>query len=96
MPSVSLGEFVALKLVEPFTQCWRNVTTDNFFTSSSLATKLLAKRTTLVGTMRSNKRELPKLAKVTKDKMERFSTVIYKSDKSILLQFIRPNQEKKL
>nr|XP_033199850.1 uncharacterized protein LOC117162111 [Bombus vancouverensis nearcticus] len=42
--SISLGEFVALKLMELFTGCGRNLTTDNFFTSASLATKLLAKK----------------------------------------------------
>ena len=30
LSSVPLGEFIVLKLVEPFTQCWRHVTTDNF------------------------------------------------------------------
>ncbi|XP_033178751.1 piggyBac transposable element-derived protein 4-like [Bombus impatiens] len=42
--SISLGEFVALKLMELFTGCGRNLTTDNFFTSASLTTKLLAKK----------------------------------------------------
>ncbi|XP_033178873.1 piggyBac transposable element-derived protein 4-like [Bombus impatiens] len=31
--SIPLGKFVVLKLMEPFTGCGRNVTTDNFFTS---------------------------------------------------------------
>ena len=48
--------------------------------SASLTTKLLAKLTTLTGTIRSNRRELPKLAKTIKDEMERFSIVIYKSN----------------
>lgn len=37
--SMLLSEHVVLKLVEPYTGCGRNVTTDNFFTSMSLATK---------------------------------------------------------
>lgn len=64
--SIPLSEFVVLKLIEPFTCSGRNVTTDNFFTSLSLASKLLKKRTTLVGTVRANKKELPKLAKQKK------------------------------
>lgn len=60
---VPLGEFVVLKLMEPYIGCGRTVTTDNFFISLSLATKLITKRTSLVGTIRQNKRELPKLAK---------------------------------
>lgn len=78
--SIPLSEFVVMKLVEPFTNCRRNITTDNFFTTASLAAKLLAKRTTLVGTMRANRRELPALAKTTKDNLKLLSTMTYKSN----------------
>lgn len=64
--SVPLAEFVVVKLIEPYTYSGRNVTTDNFFTSLSLASKLLEKRTTLAGTVRANKKELPELAKQKK------------------------------
>ncbi|KAL6417615.1 hypothetical protein ACFW04_014418 [Cataglyphis niger] len=75
------------------TNCGRNVTTDNFFTSMSLATKLLAKKTTLVGTIKANKRELPKAAKQTKDDMPRFSTLLYKSENSVLTIYkSKPNK----
>ncbi|OAD55272.1 hypothetical protein WN48_04914 [Eufriesea mexicana] len=67
-----------MKLAEPFTNCRRNITTHNFFTSASLAAKLLAKGTTLVGTIRANRRKLPALAKTAKDNMKLFSTIIYK------------------
>ncbi|KAL9918981.1 uncharacterized protein ACN427_001074 isoform 2-T2 [Glossina fuscipes fuscipes] len=53
--SIPLGEFVTLKLAESYTGHERNITVDNFFTSASLASKLLTKRTTLVGTIRRNK-----------------------------------------
>jgi len=90
--STPLGKFVVLKLMEPFTGCGRSVTTDNFFTSASLATKLLEKRTTLVGTIRGNKRELPKLAKQKKDVMPRFSTKLYKSSHcSLTIYKSKPN-----
>lgn len=82
--STSLSEFVVLKLVEPYTGHGRNITTDNFFTSLSLAKKLLSKRTTLVGTIRANKKELPKTAKGKKDNMTRFSTLLYKSEDCVL------------
>ncbi|GFV88998.1 DDE_Tnp_1_7 domain-containing protein [Trichonephila clavipes] len=42
--STPLKEFVVLKLPEPFTGCGRSITTDNFLTSASLATKLLEKK----------------------------------------------------
>ena len=60
---VPLREFVTLKLVEPYTDCRRKITADIFFISVSLATKLLAnKKTTLVGTIRGNGKELTKLS----------------------------------
>jgi hypothetical protein len=89
--SVPLGEFVTLKLAEPYTGHGRNITTDNFFT---LASKLLAKKTTLVGTIRRNKRELPKLARQAKDNMTRFSTILYKSNDFVLSIYkAKPNKK---
>ncbi|XP_055378966.1 piggyBac transposable element-derived protein 4-like [Condylostylus longicornis] len=82
--SIPLSEFVVLKLIEQYAGAGRNVTTDNFFTSKSLALKLLEKRTTLVGTIRGNKRELPELAKQKKDNLPRFSSQIYKTDNCTL------------
>nr|KAF7389772.1 hypothetical protein H0235_018256 [Vespula pensylvanica] len=75
---------VVLKLIEPFIRYQRHVTTDNFFTSASLATKLLAKQKTLLRTIQNNRRELPKLMKLEKDKMELFSTILYKSNNCTL------------
>ena len=92
--SYPLGEFVVLKLMEPFTRCGRNVTTDNFFTSVSLAKKILAKKTAIIGTVRVHKRELPKLAKETKDKMTRFSSKLYKSNHITLTVYkIKPTKK---
>lgn len=52
--NIPLSEFVVTKLAEPYLGCGRNITTDNFFTSISLAKKLHAKKITLVGTIRAN------------------------------------------
>ena len=57
----------------------------------SLATKLLTK-TTLVGTIRGNKRKLPKAAKQTKNNMSRFSSVLYKSENYFLYKS-KPNKK---
>lgn len=65
-PSVSFGEFVTLKLVKPYTGHGRNITMNNFFTNVSIATKLLVKRTTVVGTIRTNRRVLPTSGKTDK------------------------------
>ncbi|KAL9905270.1 rhodopsin 4 isoform 1-T4 [Glossina fuscipes fuscipes] len=56
--SIPLGEFVTLKLAEPYTGHGRNIIVDNSFTSESLASKLLAKRTTLIGNIRRNKTDV--------------------------------------
>lgn len=82
--STPLGEFVVMKLAEPYLHHGRNITTDNFFISIPLAEKLVAKGTSLVGTIRANKRELPKPTKSKKDKMKLYSSEHYKSGNCIL------------
>lgn len=57
-----LAEKVVLELTRPINQTGRNVTTDNYFTSKSLATKLWDNELTLVGTIRNNRKELPAAA----------------------------------
>ena len=92
--SVPLGEFVVLKLIDPYIDCGRTVATDNFFTGLSLATKLINKKTSLVGTIRQNKKELPKPAKSKKDNMSRFSTVLYETENCTLTIYkSKPNKK---
>ena len=59
----SLPTFVVMKLMDGFYDQGYNVTTDNFFTSLFLAKKLLAKKTSLIGTIKSSRRELPAICK---------------------------------
>ena len=54
-----LGEHVVLSLMEAYKNCGLNVTTDNLFTSLALARKLLERNTTIIGTIRSHRREIP-------------------------------------
>lgn len=89
---VSLNQFVVLNLAKNYVNCGRSITTDNFFTSIELAKKLLAKKTSLVGTIRANKRDLPKIAK---DNMAFFSTKLYKSN-NIVLTIYKSKPRKKL
>nr|XP_012148086.1 PREDICTED: piggyBac transposable element-derived protein 4-like [Megachile rotundata] len=95
-PSVPLGEFVTMKLVEPYVGCGRNITTDNFFTSLPLATKLLAKKTTIVGTIRANRKELPRSAKLKNDDMALFSTKLYRSNNCMLTIYKAKTRKKVL
>ncbi|KOX75159.1 hypothetical protein WN51_14306, partial [Melipona quadrifasciata] len=92
--NIPLSEFVVTKLAEPYLGCGRNITTDNSFTSISLAKQLLAKKTTLVGTIRANRKELPKIAKAKKDKMTQFSTKLYRSENCTLTIYkSKPNKK---
>lgn len=88
---ISLEEFIVLKLMEPFIRCIKNVITDNFFRSGHK----VAKNTTIVGTIRGNKRELPKLAKERKDKMTLFSSKLYKSNYICLIAYKSKPTKKK-
>ena len=57
--NMSLGQHVVQSLVEHLKHSGRNVTCDNFFTSLPLAEQLHSKGLSVVGTMRSNKPEIP-------------------------------------
>lgn len=50
---------VTLRMIQPIENSGRNLTTDNWYTSVPLANELLAKKITLVGTLRKNKGEIP-------------------------------------
>lgn len=56
---VPVGEHIVWKLSEPFHKQGHNITCDNYFTSLSLAKRLLRVNTTIVGTIRSNRKEIP-------------------------------------
>jgi hypothetical protein len=48
------------RLVQPWFNIGRTITTDNYCTDVELAEDLLGVQTTLVGTIRRNKREIPR------------------------------------
>ncbi|KAL2731752.1 LOW QUALITY PROTEIN: piggyBac transposable element-derived protein 4-like [Vespula squamosa] len=73
--SIPIGDFVVLQLIKR----WEYFTTNNFFTSASLATKLSEKRTTLFGVTEENCPTWPK------DKIKRFSKLLYKSNNFTLI-----------
>ncbi|CAF2119811.1 unnamed protein product [Rotaria magnacalcarata] len=47
------------RLIHPWINTGRTITTDNYFTNVELVEDLLSAQTTLVGTMRRNKKEIP-------------------------------------
>uniref|UniRef100_A0A8C5HKK6 PiggyBac transposable element-derived protein domain-containing protein n=1 Tax=Gouania willdenowi TaxID=441366 RepID=A0A8C5HKK6_GOUWI len=54
-----LSESVVMRLMEPFMNKGRTVTTKNFFTSLSLAQQLLSQKTTILGTVNKIRKEIP-------------------------------------
>nr|CAI5866085.1 unnamed protein product [Callosobruchus analis] len=56
-----LAEYFVKSVLQPFEGSFRNLTMDNWFTSVSLADQLLKGpyKTTLIGTIRKNKLEIP-------------------------------------
>lgn len=55
-----LGEKVVLRLTRSYNNSGCNIVTDNFFTSISLARKLYQNQMTILGTIRKNRREIPR------------------------------------
>ncbi|CAM4732750.1 unnamed protein product [Leuciscus chuanchicus] len=80
-----LSENVVMRLMEPFLDKGRNVTTDNFFTSLSLAHKLLSRKTTILGTVNKIRREIPQSARHT-DRNE-FTTQVFSTTAATLTAY---------
>lgn len=54
-----LSENVVMRLMQPFLDKGRNVTTGDIFTSLSLAKQLHSRKTTILGTVNKSRREIP-------------------------------------
>lgn len=85
-PEKGQGERVVLDLVSKYRG--RNVTCDNFFTTHSLATKLLQKNMTLVGTVNSKRTFLPVCDKKELKKRPCFHSKFYFDGKVSLVEYI--------
>ena len=59
VPLMNHYQSIVMRLMSPYLNTGRNVTTDNFFTSTSLARTLKAKHTSIVGTISHTRREIP-------------------------------------
>ncbi|XP_050063261.1 piggyBac transposable element-derived protein 4-like [Aphis gossypii] len=71
---------VVLRLVEPIVGTNRNITGDNWFTSIPLITSLKEKKLTYVGTIRKNKREIPKEFLPNKQRVETSTVFGFQKD----------------
>ena len=73
----NLGEKVVLSLSSTLNKTGRNITVDNYFTSKSLALKLWDNGLTLVGTIKSHRREVPSAARPLKDRIVHSSIFLF-------------------
>ena len=73
-----LGEYVVMKLMQEYLDRGHNVVCDNFFTSLSLGNQLHKRKTSLLGTIRNNRRELPAVNEMMKD-MSLYETQLFSS-----------------
>lgn len=82
----SFSETLTMKIMTPYLRTGRNVTTDNWFTSCQLAESLLQNRTTIVGTIRKNNRDIPPVCKTIAGRQKK-DAVYYYSGSQCLLSF---------
>lgn len=89
-----LGEFYVKELTKAFHGSNRNVTCDNWFTSVPLVKSLLRQpyNLTLVGTIRSNKREIPEELKNSRSR--RIGTSMFCYDGPLTLVSYKPKSDK--
>ena len=71
-----------MMLAKPYLKKERNITTDNYFTSTKLANLLKSKNTSLLGTLNKVRREVPN--KIESTRNEHYATNLYKSGNMLL------------
>lgn len=81
-----IGKRVVLDLVNGLGSGY-GVTTDNFFTSLLLSKELLQQSKTLTGTIRKNRKEVPKQFIPNKNRAEHSSDILYTKD-AILVSYV--------
>ncbi|XP_063226688.1 piggyBac transposable element-derived protein 4-like [Bacillus rossius redtenbacheri] len=84
---VNQGKRVVTDLVKHLAQSGRNITTDNFFTSFDLGQELLKMNLTLVGTLRSSRKEIPNEMLPSKTREEN-TTKFACSGKTLLVSYV--------
>ena len=81
---VNQGARVVKSLTKKWLQSGRNIVTDNFFTSIQLAEDLYVDHTTLVGTIRKNKPDIPKQLTVTEGREEKSSIFAFSGNLTLV------------
>ena len=84
---------VCLTVLQPYYKKGYNVTTDNYFTSLKLAEELKQKKTTILGTIRKQQREVPSTALIMKDR-ELYASKIFSSPSGCSLTIYKAKKKK--
>ena len=84
---------VCLTLLQPYYKKGYNVTTDNYFTSLKLAEELKQKKTTILGTIQKQRREVPSTELIMKDK-ELYASEIFSSPSGCSLAICKAIKKK--
>lgn len=85
-PEKEQGQRVVLDLTKDLGNGY-NITTDNFFTSLKLGKELLKQNKTLTGTMRKNRKEVPKTMLPNKNR-EVHSSIFLHSEDATLVSYV--------
>ena len=85
---VSQGSRVVLDLSRSIANSGRNITTDNFLISYTLAQELMQRRLSLVGTVRSNRKEIPPSMQVDRSRPACSSLFGFSSDGVTLVSYV--------
>jgi len=83
---------IVMRLLGNVTGSNRNLTCDNWYTSYPLATELLKKQTTIVGTLRKNKKEIP--ADFQPHKNKAINSSFFGFQKEIMITSYTPKKNK--
>jgi hypothetical protein len=87
----SFGEYIVKKLMEPYFNKGYHVTMHNYLTSRNLVRQLLSKKTTILGTMRKNRKELPD---IIHHKLKQHDSLFYEDEKGSLLSIYQCKKDK--
>ena len=84
---------VCLTFLQPYYKKGYNVTSDNYFTSLKLAEELKQKKTTILGAIRKQRREVPSTELIMKDK-ELYASEIFSSPSGCSLTIYKAKKKK--
>uniref|UniRef100_S4P9J6 PiggyBac transposable element-derived protein 4 n=2 Tax=Pararge aegeria TaxID=116150 RepID=S4P9J6_9NEOP len=74
---------IVMKLSDQYLNAGRSIVTDNYYTSVTLANSLLQKSTHLLGTLRKNRKGLPK--ELLKEKLKKGETCVMENNDGVLI-----------